>query len=207
MAHYDIIDNRPDIFLLNPREWQVELNTNPYVPERITQIKKAEQVEQNKLNVRIDNSKYEQCSICLDILDNIHGPGSTDNCKDNGNDVVIACTNRDMFHRGCILDWCNAPSVDTAAQMGSTYSNVKQQEKSNNCPLCREDLLKKCNEFNKIPKIPENQLPLKNGGGKRHSKTRKISNRKSSKFGKNDKRISKSKRKNRKNRNNTRRNK
>ena len=84
-----------------------------------------------------------------------------------------------MFHRGCILNACNAGQVDTSAQMGfNEYTNIREQARRNNCPLCQLPLIIDCNDFNNItlaPKIPDEELPLKIKGGKTRSNRRKIS--------------------------------
>jgi hypothetical protein len=148
--------------------------------QRIQQeaVSRAQQAAQNV----VDISNYEDCIICGDALDNIHGPGPSDKCHENCDDVVKVCKNDHMFHRGCILQACNAESVDVAAQMGSEYSYLRPQARKARCPLCTEPLQPTCEELVTASKVPDKDLPLKSTGGrKRRTRKRRITNRRRTK--------------------------
>jgi len=193
---YDDESNRPT-------EETYETLRNKQIEDQKKAVKRAiDAAEAAARNAPI--SPYDECIICGDPLDNNKGPGPTPKCRENCNDVVKVCEKNHMFHRGCILEACNAESVDIAAQMGvNQYSTIRAQQRRNNCPLCQQPLLIDCNDFNNIelgPKIPDDKLPLQIRGGKTRSNRRKLSNRKSKKQNnKNCKNTAKSKRKNKNN--------
>lgn len=99
------------------------------------------------------SSNFEECQICYDLLDNIHGPGPSDKCDENCNDVIKICKNNHIIHRGCVLNSCYADAVDTASQMGfPEYSNLREQKRRNKCPFCAVKLLYTCERFKTVPK-------------------------------------------------------
>lgn len=142
-------------------------------------VRRAQQAAQNIGNV----SNYEDCVICGAPLDNTDGPGPSDKCTENCNDVVKVCKNNHMFHRGCILQACNAESIDIASQMGfsSQFSTLRPQARTSKCPLCTNPLNPTCEELVTSPKVPNNDLPLKSTGGRRKRKTKKRRTKKQTK--------------------------
>jgi len=115
----------------------------------------------------IQESPYDECVICSDLLNNIDGPGISGNCQSNCNDVIIVCENNHRFHRSCILNWCGAPSVDVLGQMNqSQYGvNMRSQQGSNKCPVCRQRI--NCSELITKPKVLDEELKVNKGGKKR----------------------------------------
>jgi hypothetical protein len=119
--------------------------------------------------------------ICGNLLNNVVGPGNSEKCEQDCNDVVSVCRNNHRFHRGCILNACNADPVNIAAQMGfAQYANERPQQRRNNCPVCQVELLYPCDQFRTVPKVSEEELKNgKTGGRKRKTRKRnKKSNRK-----------------------------
>ncbi|MFY7729326.1 MAG: BspA family leucine-rich repeat surface protein [Flavobacterium sp.] len=108
-------------------------------------------------------SQYEECMICYELLDNENGPGPTSKCNANCNDVVQLCNTPHYAHRGCVLSSCNADPVDTYAQMrvAPQFQNFRSQQRSDKCPFCVKQLLHTCNEYISVPKVPDDQLPIK----------------------------------------------
>jgi ankyrin repeat protein len=124
-------------------------------------------------HVEID-TPYEECIICSELLDNINGPGESEKCSENCNDVVKICENNHMIHRGCILNACNANKVNIASQMGfSQFNTLAKQKRKNQCPICQVSLLVPCEEFKTVDKVLETDLPKKTVGGRRNKKTTK----------------------------------
>jgi surface protein len=149
-------------------------------------ISRAQQAAQNIGNV----SNYEDCVICREPLDNTDGPGPSNKCRENCNDVVKVCKNNHMFHRGCILQACNAESVDVASQMGfSQFSTLHPQARTSKCPLCTNPLNPTCEELVTSPKVPNNDLLLKSTGGRKRKTNKRKTNKKRT-----NKRITKKKR-------------
>ena len=122
------------------------------------------------------NSPYEECLLCGEFLNNIDGPGSTEKCQERCNDVVKICQNNHTIHRGCILNACNASSVNLPGQMGyNDYEFNEQQQRRNNCPFCQIPLLHQCSDFINVSKVADEDLSLKeNVGGKRRKYIRKL---------------------------------
>jgi hypothetical protein len=144
--------------------------------QRIQQeaVARAQQAAQNIGDV----SNYEDCIICGDPLDNIHGPGPSNKCRQNCDDVVKVCKNNHMFHRGCILQACNAGRVNVGDQMGySQYPSMQNQARTQQCPVCTKPLQPTCQELVTSPKVPDKDLPLKSTGGRK----RRITNRRRTK--------------------------
>jgi hypothetical protein len=147
------------------------------------QQKAAEAARQADLNK--NETPYEECQICGDLLNNIDGPGPNNKCSENCNDVVKICNNNHLIHRGCVLNACNADKVNIGAQMGfDQYGSLKDQERKNNCPFCMTPLIVNCNEFRIIAKVPDSEL-IKPKGGKRkinkRTRKRRTKNRKTKK--------------------------
>jgi hypothetical protein len=80
-----------------------------------------------------------------------------------------------MFHRGCILEACNAGRVNVGDQMGySQYPSMQPQARTQQCPVCTKPLQPTCEELVTASKVPNKDLPLKSTGGrKRRRMTRK----------------------------------
>jgi hypothetical protein len=75
-------------------------------------------------NNQIISKTYENCIICYAPLDNVHGPGFSNNCKKNFNNVIQVCdleSPKHYLHRGCAIAICNMSSVN---------------EKRGKCPYC-----------------------------------------------------------------------
>jgi hypothetical protein len=140
-----------------------------------------ERVRVEAANQQINDSPYEECIICGDLLNNVAGPGDSEKCGQDCNDVVSVCRNNHRFHRGCILNACKADPVNIAAQMGfAQYANERPQQRRNKCPVCQVELLYPCEQFRTVPKVSEEELKNgKTGGRKRKTRKRnKKSNRK-----------------------------
>ena len=80
-----------------------------------------------------------------------------------------------MFHRGCILEACNAGRVNVGDQMGySQYPSMQNQARTQQCPVCTKPLQPTCEQLVTSPKVPDKDLPLKSTGGKKRRRmTRK----------------------------------
>jgi hypothetical protein len=155
-----------------------------------TRKRKQQKDLQSEINKRVkmeaenqltDDSPYEECIICGDLLNNVVGPGNSEKCEQDCNDVVSVCRNNHRFHRGCILNACNADPVNVAAQMGFEQSvSYAPQQRRNNCPVCMSELLYPCDQFKTVEKVSEEELKNgKTGGRKRKTRKRnKKSNRK-----------------------------
>jgi hypothetical protein len=149
--------------------------------QRALQSAIDERVRMEAANQQINESPYEECIICGDLLNNVIGPGDSEKCGQNCNDVVSVCRNNHRFHRGCILNACNADPVNVTAQMGFTqYETHRPQQRRNKCPVCQVELLYPCDQFRTVPKVSEEELKNgKTGGRKRKTRKRnKKSNRK-----------------------------
>jgi surface protein len=121
---------------------------------------------------------FPRCVICDEFLNNIDGQGPNEKCQNNCNDVVNVCENNHLFHRGCILNSCNAERVDVASQMGfNQFQSLQNQSISTICPICRQPLLPSCEGLRDKEKVPtenidENGL-IKKGGRRIRRKTQK----------------------------------
>ena len=144
-----------------------------------------------------DCSPFPECVICGECLDNNAGPGPSENCQENCNDVVNVCENNHLFHRGCILDSCNAGRVDVAGQMRSRYYSFQEQSIATLCPMCKQPLVPSCEGLRDKERVPTeniNEEGLINGGGRKTRRSRnKGKNKKSMKKGKNKKLVKKGK--------------
>jgi hypothetical protein len=172
------------------------------IQQNQTQQVQQNQAQQNQTQQESTN-QYKTCSLCLDTLNNIDGPGPSERCTENCNDVIIGCVGNHIFHRGCIINQCSTTSYDVSTpfelntgQIIDTHSvfNVKPV-----CPLCRKNLMFEiCDDFKNIELSPritdENILRDTNGGRrrKRHmtqrKRKRKTKRRRSIKKRKNSKR-------------------
>ena len=128
-----------------------------------------------------EKKPFPYCGICHEYLNNIEGPGQSERCQKNCDDVVNVCVNNHLFHRGCILNWCNAGSVDVASQIGfPQYSNLQPLSKATKCPLCDQDLLPSCEGLREKERVSteninENGLINKGGKGRKiYGKSRKV---------------------------------
>jgi len=157
---------------------------------RVARQRKRQQDLQSEINERvkreevyqpINDSPYEECVICGDLLNNVIGPGDSEKCGQNCNDVVSVCPNNHRFHRGCILNACNADPVNVAAQMGFEQSvSYAPQQRRNNCPVCMSELSYPCDQFRTVPKVSDEELRNGTTGGRKRKtrKRNKKSNRK-----------------------------
>ena len=145
--------------------------------QRAQQIQTQQQAVQRAQQFAAENAsknetQFEECTLCRDPLNNINGPGNNPpNCVENCNDVVSACVNNHKFHRGCILNWCNAPDVDIAGQMGfdERFTANRPQQGRSKCPLCKTNI--DCPGLANKEKVPDPELIVSSGGKRR--KTRK----------------------------------
>jgi surface protein len=140
-----------------------------------------ERVRMEAANQPINESPYEECIICGDLLNNVIGPGNSEKCGQNCNDVVSVCRNNHRFHRGCILNACNADPVNIAAQMGfGEYPTNRPQQRRNKCPVCQVELLYPCDQFRTVEKVSDEELRNGTTGGRKRKtrKRNKKSNRK-----------------------------
>ena len=139
-----------------------------------------------------DIQPYPKCTLCFEYLNNVDGPGPSEKCQNNCNDVVDVCVNNHLFHRGCILNSCNAERVDIASQMGfPRYSSLQEQSIATQCPLCKAPLVPSCEGLRDKERVATeniNEEGLINGG--RSRKTRRSRNK-----GKNKKSMKKRKNK------------
>ena len=169
----------------------------------------AEDEEQQHARRRAENpdiDSFEDCAICGDPLNDVDGPGdqsedvdssgNSNKCTENCNDCIIVCKNGHIFHRGCILGWCNAGQVDFIEQMNfpDDYTHYRPQGKTSKCPLCTVDI--NCSGFKTKPKVSVDELReykiRMSRGGKKIRKTRKnkkSGNKKSKKIRKSKKTI------------------
>jgi hypothetical protein len=187
----DLSDWNIDLALQNSSRGKIFANSHViYVDTRNRRQQKAlqsaidERVKMEAVNQPINESPYEECIICGDLLNNVAGPGNSEKCAQDCNDVVSVCPNNHRFHRGCILNACNADPVNIAAQMGfEQYETHKAQQRRNNCPVCQVELLYPCEQFRNVEKVSEEELKNgKTGGRKRKTRKRnKKSNRKTKK--------------------------
>ena len=140
--------------------------------QQSTQI--AEQM-QRAAQIPTDNEKeqpFPECVICGDYLNNNAGPGPSAKCVNNCNDVINVCKNNHLFHRGCILNSCNAGRVDVASQMGfNEFQSLQTQSISTTCPICRAKLLPNCQGLRDKERVPTENINIDgliNKGGKRN---------------------------------------
>jgi surface protein len=147
-----------------------------YMPYRL----KDWDIEKEDVVVPPEGMEYVDCVICSNSLNNVDGPGKSQQCQYFCDDVVEICVNHHKVHRGCILSSCNAPKVDLAIQMGmpenSSQWSLARQERRNNCPICQMPLITECDNFKnrkKVPRVPTEQLFERiQAGGKRKRKIR-----------------------------------
>ena len=158
----------------------------PGMPVDMTQEERAERSNQiaeqmqRAAQLPIDDRKeqpFPECVICGEYLNNIDGPGPSAKCEqDNCDDVVNVCENNHLFHRGCILNSCNAERVDVVSQMGVNQDpHFKTQAITRECPLCKQPLIPNCEGLRNKERVPTEQINkdgLINKGGKRKRKTR-----------------------------------
>ena len=154
-------------------KWVINENTitnNMFFNSNITFEQSGITVSKSQKEQIDESIKYDICSICSDPLNNVNGPGpdSSRKCISNCNDVIIVCPRNHMFHRGCVLKWTKADSVDIAGQMGFTgMETMVTQQKRKRCPLCTEFMI---NDLETVPKVTKDELPKVTSGGKRKRK-------------------------------------
>ena len=106
-----------------------------------------------------------------------------------------------MFHRGCILSWCNADSVDIYSQMNfdNLSAAYQRQQKTTLCPLCQESIPISCDDFRIVERVPndrisedatyitneasETKMNVVENGGRRKTTTKKGGTVKKRKYG------------------------
>jgi hypothetical protein len=97
-------------------------------------------------------SNYEMCTICGRVMDGNFGPHEIDFTE---NDVVNVHPNdkskKHLFHRGCILDWC---------------------ERKENCPICRTNI--NCKKLAWQEEVPVYELTVEKGGRRRRYKRKSV---------------------------------
>jgi len=146
-----------------------------------------------------EKQPFPECILCGEYLNNVDGPGPSEKCQNNCNDVVDVCVNNHLFHRGCILNSCNAERVDIASQMGfPQYSSLQEQSIATVCPLCKTPLAPNCEGLREKERVHTeniNEGGLINRGGKTRKSMKKGKNKKSMKKGKNKKSMKKGKNK------------
>ena len=175
-------------------------------PLQLEQIRKQQQRQQQSMQIAeqmqraaqipTDNEKeqpFPRCVICDDYLNNNAGPGPSTKCENNCNDVINVCKNNHLFHRGCILNSCNADRVDVASQMGfNQFQSLQTQSISTTCPICRAKLLPNCQGLHDKERVPTENINtdgLINKGGKRKGrKTMKCKKSRKTKKGRKSKR-------------------
>ena len=161
------VENMDDMFRYAPL--LLKRMIRGYDQQKIAaQMRKAAQIP-------IDDEKeqpFPKCVICNDYLNNNDGPGPSTKCRNNCNDVINVCENNHLFHRGCILNSCNADRVDITSQMGFNHIQTLQtQSISTTCPICREKLFPDCQGLRNKERVPTeniNTSGLINKGGKRN---------------------------------------
>ena len=126
------------------------------------------------------NTPFPDCVICFEPLDNISGPDPSQNCQRRCKDVVNVCRNNHLFHRGCILNSCNADSVNIAEQMGFDSIYNVAQSIATQCPLCKQPLNPSCNGVRRKPKVATKnigddgmEINIVRGGGKQYKKKKR----------------------------------
>jgi hypothetical protein len=86
-----------------------------------------------------------------------------------------------LFHRGCILNSCNADSVNIAEQMGFDSVYNVAQSIATQCPLCKQPLNPSCNGVRRKPKVATKNIGddgmeinmVRGGSGSRKYKKKK----------------------------------
>ena len=112
----------------------------------------------------------EECIICDEKLDGIHGPTNPETPPpedeiddiDNPNDVISVCINSHIFHRQCIVKSCKRKQVDVVGQMGLDlgYQDNVDLVMNTLCPLCKEPLIPICEGLRRKKRLPMNLLKL-----------------------------------------------
>jgi len=185
-------------------EEQIQIN-------RQQQLEVQKQCEKKRKEAAERNNEPEKtlikpsCSICCEELNNVDGPGPSTNCEIGCNDVVNACENNHLIHRGCLLESCNAENINAREQMTLPGRYMMRPITATTCPICREPLLYDCNDFEdteiakQVPyeKIGDDGRQIMTGGRRRtrkYNRNHKSRKYKSRKY-KSRKQIKKNKRK------------
>jgi hypothetical protein len=146
---------------------------------------------QQQVNVN-DQEIFSECVICGEYLDNNAGPGPSDKCQENCNDVVSVCENNHLFHRGCILESCNVGRVNVGSE---DYPSFGELSVASRCPLCKAPLVPSCEGLRNKERVEAVNEIINRGGKKKTRKTKnKGKNKKSMKKGKNKKSMKREKR-------------
>jgi len=96
-----------------------------------------------------DKNEFPFCCVCGEELNNVEGPDGYIKFNDDRptskhyKDVIRVCGHRakHFMHRGCAIQWQNAPQVNITAQMGfNQYSNIVSQQKTSKCPICTRNM-------------------------------------------------------------------
>jgi hypothetical protein len=121
-----------------------------------------------------ETSEFPECIICGDLLNNMEGPGTSNHCQVKCNDAIKVCGSGHIFHRGCILEACNAAPVTIVRG----YS--MNQERRFKCPICQKPLTGVnprigCNALRNITVETEEALKeyKRQTGGKKRRLTKK----------------------------------
>ena len=122
----------------------------------------------------IDNTKFPDCCICQEPLNNIDGPELAESCGgERCRDVIRVCgpTAPHFMHRGCAIQWAAPPEVNITTQMGFDFGYSVSQKRANKCPLCSESM---SNNLMDQPQVPNDEILRETyKGGKRKRKTQK----------------------------------
>ena len=118
-----------------------------------------------------EQSIYDTCIICSELLDNVNGPNNNQYCRTHCNDVVNVCPNNHKFHRGCILRQCNTTTTEISGIFeGQRYTGNIALANASKCPLCRAPLITRCTNFRNVTKVPTEELATNTGGRRRRKR-------------------------------------
>ena len=74
-------------------------------------------------NENVKSQIIDGVNTLLEYMNNNKGPEPNENCQQNCKDVLSVCKNDHLFHRGCILDVCNADYLPFNKKKFSKYLN------------------------------------------------------------------------------------
>ncbi len=122
-------------FMTDTSKWPTVIISEEQIAQRAAFIEQQRQLRENPVAPPpVDNTKFPDCVICQEPLNNIVGP-SSDGSKDNN--VIHICKNNHLNHRLCAIRWKNPPNVNVAGQMGNTeWVSMSGQARANTCPIC-----------------------------------------------------------------------
>ncbi len=169
-----------------PPDWSFQLLPPPPPPSNETQARSRQaelKARQDEIDSRVkkraleevqETSEFPECIICGELLNNMAGPGQSRHCQANCNDAIKVCGSGHIFHRGCILEACNAAPVDIVPG----YS--MNQQRRFKCPTCQKPLTDVnprigCGALNNIPAETTEALKeyKRQTGGKKRKLTKK----------------------------------